>query len=264
MEKSLTDSIAEQTTEVLGKVYDDVIHPSAEPVGQVLSYLPRTLRLWFSKWERWLINGEENLRLTSEALRDKVKTIPEEKLCEPEAYVAVPIMQQLAYCYDSSELRDMYANLLAASMNTDKKWQVHPGYIDVIKQLTPDEAKLLSVLPKETNEYVPLITLKVKLGDYTKGEEIIKQNYTNAWDDICDQPQNISLYLDDLARLKIIDIPDGQSLVNIEKYESIKNSEYIQKLKAEHVLAPDTEYDFEQKVMNVTEYGRGFILCCID
>lgn len=134
MGNDVKNSLIEQNGEVLTKAYDDLIHPSAEPTGQIMSYLPRTIRLCFARWEKWLINGEENLRLTNEALKDKVSKIPEEKLCEPEAYVAVPTMQQLAYCFDSNELRNMYANLLASSMNADKKWQVHPGYIDIIKQ----------------------------------------------------------------------------------------------------------------------------------
>lgn len=264
MEKEVTKGLIEQSGEVLCKAYDDIIHPTAEPTGQILSYLPRAIRLCFARFEKWLINGEENLRLTSEALKDKVSKIPEEKLCEPEPFVAVPAMQQLAYCYDSDELRNLYANLLASSMNDEKKWQVHPGYVDIIKQLTPDEAKLLPLLPKQANAYIPIVDLKVKMGSFEEGEHLIKQNYTNLGDAVCENPENICLYIDDLARLRIIDIPSSCQLVDKTQYESIKNSEYICKLKSSIQLGPEQEYAFNEKVLGVTEFGIGFLRCCTD
>ncbi len=264
MEKDITKGLVEQSGEVINKAYEDLVHPTAEPLGQMLSYLPRTIRLFFAKWERWLVNGEENLKLTGEALKDKVSAIPKDKICEPEPYVAIPAMQQIAYCYDSEELRNMYANLLASSMNKDKKWSVHPGYVDIIKQLTPDEAKLLKVLPKKTNVYLPVVDLKIKLGDHTKGERIIKQNYTNIGDSICESPESIGLYLDDLIRLKIIDIPYDRYLVDKTNYDKLKNSNYIKKLMQSHRLTPEQKFDFNEKILSVTEFGLGFISCCID
>jgi len=204
MSDDIKNEIVKQSTEVLSKGYDDLIHPSAEPIGQMISFLPRTIRVGLSKWEKWLINGEESLRLTAEALREKVAKIPEDKQCEPEPYVAVPAIQQIAYCYDSAELRDMYANLLAASMNADRKWEVHPSYVDIIKQLTPDEAKLLSRCPNSSYEYKPVIDLKIKLAEINAGERTILRNYSNIADEICEHPENINRYLDNLNRLKII------------------------------------------------------------
>ena len=48
------------------------------------------------KWEKWIINGEESIRLTAEAVKEKAKEIPEDKLTEPEPYVAVPAIQATA------------------------------------------------------------------------------------------------------------------------------------------------------------------------
>jgi len=133
--------VAGETEGVLTEVYKDLLSPTVKPVGTMLSLLPRTIRLALGKWEKWIINGEESLQLTAQALRIKVENIPEDKLCEPEPYIAVPAIQQIAYCYNSEVLRDMYANLLASSMNVEEKWKVHPSFVDIIKQMTPDEAR---------------------------------------------------------------------------------------------------------------------------
>ena len=105
----LQKTLLEQSNGVLEEVYKDLGRPSVQPIGVVLSLLPRTIRLGLRKWEKWVINGEESLRLTAEALSERVKQIPEDKQCEPEPYVAIPAIQQIAYCWDSEDLRNMYA-----------------------------------------------------------------------------------------------------------------------------------------------------------
>lgn len=58
------------------------------------------------------MNGEESIKLTTEIL--------EEKITEPRLHVAILAIQQLSYCKDNESLRELYANLLTSSMNTDK------------------------------------------------------------------------------------------------------------------------------------------------
>ena len=55
------------------EVYKDVLRPVVKPIGDILGFLPRTLKLTLSGWEKWLINGEESLKLTAEAIKEKVQ-----------------------------------------------------------------------------------------------------------------------------------------------------------------------------------------------
>lgn len=79
----------------------------------------------------------------------------------PDPHIAVPALQYISYCMDNDELRDMYANLLANSMNKVVKNGVHPGFVEIIKQLSPDEARLLKQFKIET--IVPTITVRLKM-----------------------------------------------------------------------------------------------------
>ena len=88
MDENKALTVIGEAKEVAVEVYKDAAQPIIRPIGEILSFLPRTIKLAFSGWEKWLINGEESLKLTAEAIREKVKTIPEEKLVEPEPYVA--------------------------------------------------------------------------------------------------------------------------------------------------------------------------------
>ena len=258
-----TKAIIEQSEGVLQEVYKDLVSPSVKPIGTMLSFLPRTIRLGLSKWEKWIINGEESIRLTAEALREKVAKIPEEKQCEPEPFIAVPAIQQISYCYDSEALRELYATLLASSMNIDTKNDVHPSFVDIIKQLTPDEARLISQMPKVSNSYIPMVDLVVK-DKGKKGKRMIARNIMlPQYYDICENKNNMSSYIENLERLQLISIPSLQTITNEDVYQAIEDSEMVKTLKI-WTLPDGMSYEIDRKLFFVTDFGTKFIKCCVN
>lgn len=71
--------------------------------------------------------------------------IPAENVVDPKPSLAGPALQGLAYSHDEEELRDMYLNLLASSMNSQTASSAHPSYVETIKQLSAEEAKQLKI-----------------------------------------------------------------------------------------------------------------------
>lgn len=260
-EKSIMNELAGQAKDVLGKVYDDAAHPTVRSLGNTLSLLPRTIGVWLGKWEKWIINGEESIRLTAEAVKEKAKQVPEEKLAEPEPYVALPAIQQLSYCYDSEALRDMYANLLLSSMNTDTKALVHPAFVDIIKQLTPDEAKLLKSL-EVSSGYVPVMDLELDLGK-GNGRIPILRNYSVAGRGVCENPEQICSYLENLDRLKIIELYNDIHVMDDGKYDDIRNDPYY-KLRAGIHTSGEIKVHEKKRAFRITDFGIMFIKTCVD
>ena len=248
--------ILEQTKGVAVEVYKDVARPIVKPIGEILGFLPRTLKLALSGWEKWIINGEESLKLTAEAIKEKVKQIPEEKLVEPEPYVAIPAIQQISYCQNSEELRNLYANLLTSSMNADKKWQVHPSYVDIIKQLNPDEAKYLRSLPAMVFATHPVIDINFNVSG--NGSHPVISNFTDYHLNVLEHPENICSYIDNLIRLNIIEIPFGQRLSDINIYKALEKHPMIQNPMKETENVSIT-YNYKYKIFKLTNYGLNFI-----
>lgn len=259
MANEISKGIIDKADGVLVEVYKDALSPAVKPIGEILSFLPRTVKVAFNGVEKWLINKEETLRLTAESVREKIKAVPEEKLVEPEPYVAIPAMQQLSYCVNNEELRDLYANLLVSSMNADKKWQVHPAFVDIIKQLTPDEAKLLKhFLPTPMQNY-PLMDVRL---ENQRGEgNVYYSNFTDISLDVLDIPTNIGLYIDNFVRLKIIEIPPSRMYADNTTYERLKQHPILQSnLPNINIDALKLKYIY--KVFNVTNFGANFIQTC--
>ena len=235
------------------EIYRDTLQPAVRPIGEILSFLPRTVRLWLGGWEKWLINGEESLRLTAEAIEEKIKKVPEEKVVKPEAYVAVPAIQQLIYCQDNPVLRDLYANLLVSSMNADTKWKVHPSFVDIIKQLNPDEAKLLHVLKKR--ETYPLID--IRLTSPKAGYFDMVVNFTAVGNDVIERKEGISEYIDNLNRLGIIRITQS-FLMNDSRYdETIRLSGVYYRITK--ISSDGWERTYNKHLFELTDFGASFV-----
>ena len=252
--------ILEQTKGIAVEVYKDALSPAVKPIGEILGFLPRTIKLALSGWEKWLINGEESLRLTADVIKEKVKQVPEDKLVEPEPYVAIPAIQQISYCQNSEELRDLYANLLTASMNADKKWQVHPSFVDIIKQLTPDEAKYLKKLPPILAVLNPLIDVNFGIGEIPKGYLSAVTNFTDEHLDVLEHPENICAYIDNFIRLNLIEVPDGRLTVmdsydRMKKHPLVRNPIQFYPANTKIVV----KYTYKYKMFKLTNFGLSFI-----
>lgn len=78
-------------------------------------------------------------------LSAKANAIPPEQVVEPKASIAGPALQGLAFSHDEVDLKELYLNLLATSMDGRVSNQVHPAFVPVIQQLTSFEAGLLRI-----------------------------------------------------------------------------------------------------------------------
>ena len=171
------------------------------------------------------VNTKSTEETCSTSTRGRKQKVDVDKIVPPEPYIAVPAIQALSYSMNSNDLRSMYANLLATSMNADKKWNVHPSFVEVIKQLSPDEAKILKSLTKDS---YPIIDLR--LVNPNGSFKVIVRNYTDVADEISEHPNKIFSYLDNLKRLELIEIPVGMRIANESAYKHLEEHSEIKKI----------------------------------
>jgi len=250
--------LVESAKAVAVEGYNDTLKPALNSIGSILALPFQAVDAALAKPKLWVAEKQYNFEKTREILVRKMKDVSEEKIVPPENYVAVPALQQISYCFDSDELREMYANLLASSMNIDTKYSVHPSFVDIIKQLTPDEAKLLKKL--STNDNYPLIdvVLRKKEGSYIT----LVHNFTNVGDDVCDCQTEIFSYLDNFERLKLITIPQGVYINNDEIYKPLQEHLFIKAMLNKSVVEGD-KIEIEKGKFQLTSFGKNFIKVCL-
>lgn len=248
---------------ILIEVYKDAISPVAKEVGKMVALPFQAINAALSGARIWVAEKQYNYERTLELLAQKMRGISIDNISPPENYIAVPALQQISYCYDSEELRNMYANLLASSMQNDKKWEIHPSFVDIIKQLSPDEAKILKKLNQVGREAIVSIA-----ANNEKGESIItyKDYSLIGYKAQCDNPQNTNVYIDNLCRLGLILNGTGiRWLTKEELYNEIYKLDYVAEI-INSIKSRKDEYNvpgYEKGYIELTSFGKSFCNVCI-
>lgn len=102
-------------------------------------------------------------------LKEKINKIPEDKLVEPDIQVTAQALDAAKYCVDKEELRKMYTNLISSSLNIDTSDYIHPSFANIIKHLSPQDARILediyhrpvASLASSTNDKIRLTSYAV-------------------------------------------------------------------------------------------------------
>lgn len=234
----------------IDKVYDDILHPALSEVGHTLqglvkvSLAPISAIVWgYDKISSYL----------DEAIPQyfKNKKISEEKIISPDPAIAVPTIEAMRYT-NKGILRQMYVDILGASMNKDTADFIHPSFVEVIKQLTPDEAKIIKELPHK-GLHEPLMNIKVEKKN-VKGTFVIYRNCgILGYECGCVFPNKISLYVDNLKRLALVEVPENACLIDEWRYDKIAGSDYFK------ALSLDAEKEgkvlYEKRMIGLTDYG---------
>ena len=167
---------------LLPKFIDDAAGPPAQSVGNTLSNLwelgvGNHVALWIKKQE---VRQQQNLQDYVKKVEEKTQEIPEEFIQEPSLHIVGPAIEASKYYIESEELREMFANLIASSIDNRKNDKIHPSFVEIIKQLSVLDAQILSlyrdllripiaqiIIKKQTHEY--RIT-QVHVIDFTHSE----------------------------------------------------------------------------------------------
>lgn len=246
-------------SELANKFYDDGLKKPIEESSKVLSLVPRAIKAALVPLEKWILNKEYNIKEIEKLLEEKLENIPEEKIVSPEPYVAIPALQAISYSINSEELRNMYANLLSKSMNIDTKDSVHPAFTEIIKQMSPTDARILEKFVKSTSITIPLIDL-IERNVKDRSYNPLLSNLTNIFDF---DNITISVSIDNLLRLGLIQIPEGKIIPDFSAYETITSSYQFNEFKKNHKLPKGYEIDEIKKLILVSELGRSFSEICI-
>ena len=263
-EKDMVDIAKEATKEIAKDVYSDAGKPVLKPTGELVGLVPRAIKAALCPIEKWIMQKEYNVAETRKLLEEKLQNTSPELIEPPEPHIAVPAVQYISYCMDNNELRDMYANLLANSMNKVVKNGVHPGFVEIIKQLSPDEAKILRYM--SSHKIIPTITLRY-LHNNGGGIDIIK-DFSNVGEITeCEKPQDVAKYFDNLIRLGLI-INAGalSSLTDKTRYEPLKTHKWVApQATIENAQAIGfNKTEFEEGFVKLSSYGESFCSICLE
>lgn len=175
-------------------------------------------------------------------LINNVSSIPKENIQDPKISIIGPALEASKYYFDEKEIRDMFANLIASSMDSTYNGLVQHSFVEIIKQLSPYDAKLFNSLKGIFNLYKDI------LNGYYYSSEVLPDSNLNA------------ISLENLKKYGLIDIRYDYSVYK-PKSNFLKKSELDP---FQNLLRPREKYDIKISIYGyITELGKAFKKVCI-
>lgn len=191
-------------------VYQDVVQPAAKELGTALQTVAKTLHIVLAPISA-LVWGYDRVKdFVSHDVAKKLEGVPVEELGEPEPHVAGPALEALRYTGYQEELRELYANLLATSIDMATATQAHPAFVEMIKQISPDEARIVRLLARRFA--TPMIDVRREEKESRLGTWVVRNFTLLPLEANCAAINLGPIYLNNLQRLGIVELREDYRL----------------------------------------------------
>lgn len=138
--------IASESTKESRKELDKTGAKIFHKLGELLKASPIGI-----KADLYIAERPYKMQKELEKLQKKYQKIPEVNRVEPSSYIALKGVNELTYALDEEHLKEAFENILISDMDNRKKNNVLPSYLEIVKQLTPNDVKFLKLLKKYNN-----------------------------------------------------------------------------------------------------------------
>lgn len=201
------------------------------------------------------IKYSAELEQYKQEIENSTDLIPSDKKLEPSIQITAQALENSKYCIEEPELRKMFSSLIANSMNSDFSNQVHPAFAEMIKQMSPLDAKVLTAFKKNPNGF-PVVNYQNVLDG--SGYRVLAENVFIAIS--MDNYQQYAQSLTSLERLGLISIHYDEFFTQDSLYEQFKSHPLYLSYKA---YIPEKNLKIQKGKTSLTPLGRSFVNVCI-
>ncbi len=188
--------------------------------------------------------NEYKIKKIDEELAKKYEKIPSENKIKPRWSIIGPSFDGLIYNINEETIKKMFINLLINEMDDRKQNKISPAYVQQIKELSHEDAKLLFEYSNIKNKIKELYILKIKnLNNYYL---IYEEDNGNT-----DYLPISKLSLDNLCRMRFV---RENNLFEYEIDDNFKN--YTNLL---NYLSNNNIQNCSIESIEFTEFGNNFI-----
>lgn len=221
----------------------------------------------------------QNLSDFKNKLANNINNIPTENIQEPPLNIVGPALESSKYYIEEEKIRNMFAKLIASSMDNRKSDQVHPSFVEIIKQLSPLDAQILNelALHSESSKTIPIGSLRYCKENKTPNLGLIKgsQGFTVFkhilnFKNIDATFDSVSVSIQNIERLGLISVNYSSQISNDKAYDDLRNNSLIESLKSYYTenlsktpKYKDYELKFTKGIIESTPFGFSFsAICC--
>ena len=200
--------------------------------------------------EKQQLRFDNQLNNFKKELENSTSNIQEENLQEPKISIVGPALEASKYYFDEKEIREMFANLIASSMDSTYNGIVQHSFVEIIKQLSPYDAKLFqSLRDKEAT-----VSREKRI---TSGFDILNECLfiNNLFEDVILNEVSIN----NLERLGLVKLIKNQYLTDKNQYR--KYNQYGEVISSEG--DGKKKYTCKACILIITALGKAFKKVCL-
>ena len=249
------------------KVPDSVDHAVGNLSGPLTTAMGNTFGdLWFlalggisHRADIRRVKYAHELNVLKENTEKKINDIPPEKRVEPNTQIIMGALTDAQYCVESEELRRMFENLIASTVNSDTASKVHPSFSSIIRRMSPRDAANIALFKSEDAYPIANFFLKVKPSGQQKALTNVFLSGI-ACNDIVAQGASIEC----LSVLGLLEISYIEEMNDAHQYDQFKNLQEYKYLEKTVGIVPNAyAVELEKGVVRRTNFGELFLSVCL-
>jgi hypothetical protein len=174
---------------------------------------------------------------------------------------------------NGATLRERYLNLLAAAMDEEASDRVHPAFLGVLRELTADEVRLVSLFQHDGPYPLLNVVARYRFGGSLSTE--LRHFSRLGAEAQVEHPDRVPLYIDNLCRLGLTEIRPVRIADDTRGFKALEESPAVKAAIARVEANPPPQLkngskddddrvvaDLQRKALYVTAFGRRFYEAC--
>lgn len=185
-----------------------LMNPTAKNIGNTLGGISETILSPINLGTTW---ANAHIRKFKQSIIDNVKKIPEENRDSSKINLAMKTIEDSKYQISDDNLREMFAKLIAASIDKRNNQGLSPRFSNVLSQFSPEDAKFLMQISTNNLDFVSIPTV-IFFAQQNNGSGLKNGDHFIAPDKSTVSWFKNELSLNNLVSLGIINQSDEQYL----------------------------------------------------
>lgn len=241
---SALENVAEKPTHFIGTLIQDALYLKFGNIHQ-------------NAEQRRLLD-KYGLSELEKRIKENIQHIPLEHLMEPDFQTLMLSLDNVTPCLHSDILQDLFAQLIAHSCNKTYKDIVHPSFSEVIKQMSPLDAKIFDFFIKEKPEQIITYSHYNELRDCYSCVPYFFDTYPHPEDAI-----KVSVSISSLMRLGLIAFHDDAIVFDVED-SLFRHSDFYKDCERKRIESKKyANSGITGKMCVLTPFGNTFATACL-
>lgn len=201
------------------------------------------------------------LEQLKKSLEAKVQSTPLENRIDPNLQIACQALDDAKYCAENEDIREMFANLIASTMDNRVSKTIHPSFSSILKQMSSSEAKfLLKIREKKILPLCNILITYKETGDFfVRFNDLYLETFNPTEQEIVDN----AFILSTLARQGLIEISYNHQLANNSIYDVFENSMFFKRKAELEEKGGNESVTLQKGSVELTNMGKRFLqVCC--